>query len=141
MSLTSSLPLNVLILLFDTIAGHVPILDVMALSQTHRMLMDKRPAHLCQSFDALLTSRISKCNVSGFRTLLLKTRAAISGSTALHFVLRENHWKPYDFDIYAPFGTGYAVVHWLMAHEAYRIVSDGSKSFIPHPIQSLFPRT
>ncbi|KAF5373471.1 hypothetical protein D9615_009486 [Tricholomella constricta] len=129
----ASLSLNVLILLFDEIAVHVPISAVIALSQTHSSLRGKLPAHLRQSFDEMLASRITRNNVNGFRNLLLKTRAVISGSTALHFILRETHWNPGDFDIYAPFGTGYTIVHWLMDNEGYRIVSDGSKSFLFHP--------
>ncbi|RDB17110.1 hypothetical protein Hypma_001906 [Hypsizygus marmoreus] len=126
-------PLNILVVLFDEIAQHIPVSSVIALSQTHSRLVEKLPAHLRQSFDSLLTSRISLNNVDNFRLLLRQTRAAISGSTALHFILRDKHWRPGDFDLYAPFGTGYSLVRWLMLNEQYRIVSDGSRSFIFHP--------
>ncbi|KAG6908377.1 hypothetical protein DXG01_004875 [Tephrocybe rancida] len=129
----TSLPLNVLTRLFDRIALHIPVSAVVCLSQTHPMLMGKLSAHLCQSFDELLASRVSRTNVDSFRTLLLRTRAVISGSTVLHFILRDNHWRPADFDLYTPFGTGYAIVHWLVNNEGYKVVSDGSRSFIFHP--------
>ncbi|GLB39544.1 hypothetical protein LshimejAT787_0700540 [Lyophyllum shimeji] len=124
---------DVLVVLFDTIAAYIPLLDLVAFSRAHRRLMNELFIHLRHLFDELLTSRISRDNVNGFRALLLKTRAAISGSTALHFVLREKHWDPGDFDLYAPFGTGYTIVHWLITNEGYKIVSDGSKSFTFHP--------
>ncbi|KAG6830179.1 hypothetical protein H0H87_008955 [Tephrocybe sp. NHM501043] len=132
-NVTTSLPLNVLIILFDRIARHLTISAVVCLSQMHPKLMGKLSPHLSKSLDELLTSRVSRENVDGFRTLLLRTRAAVSGSTVLHFILRDDHWTPGDFDLYAPFGTGYTVVQWLVKQEGYKVVSDGSRSFIFHP--------
>ncbi|KAG6903951.1 hypothetical protein DXG01_013705, partial [Tephrocybe rancida] len=97
------------------------------------MLTAKLSAHLCQSFDELLASWVSRAYVDSFRTLLLRTRAVISGSTVLHFILRDNHWQPGDFDIYAPFGTGSVIVHWLINKAGYKVTSDSSRSFIFHP--------
>ena len=128
-----SLPLQVLYLCFDGIASHLPIITALSLSRTHTLLTDKLSSHLRRSFDGLLRSRISTHRIDAFRSLLLDTRAVISGSTALHFILRDTHWKPGDFDLYTPFGTGYALVRWLVANEGYTIVADGSKNFTFHP--------
>ncbi|KAJ7089530.1 hypothetical protein C8R44DRAFT_594271, partial [Mycena epipterygia] len=62
--------------------------------------------------------------------LLRETLAAISGSTVLHFVLRDTHWRPGDFDIYAPFGAGFSIVDWLCRHENYRPTETSSRSHI-----------
>lgn len=129
----TSLPLHIISIFFDAIAEHVPITSVMALSRTHSTLMSKLKTHLRHSFDRLLASRIPIAKVVNFRALLLDTRAVISGSTALQFVLRDAHWKPGDFDIYAPFGTGYTLAKWLTAHGGYRMVSDGSRNFTFRP--------
>ncbi|KAG6905626.1 hypothetical protein DXG01_001542, partial [Tephrocybe rancida] len=134
------LPLKVLMQLFDRITLHIPVSAVAYLSQTHPMLMDKLSSHLSRSLDELLASQVSRANVDSFRTLLIRTRAVISGSTVLHFILRDNHWQPGDFDIYAPFGTGYAIVHWLVNNGGYKVVSDGSRSFIFHPHTVTAPR-
>ena len=124
-----SLPLQVFYVCFDRIASHVSIPTVVSLSRTNTVLINKLPSHLRRSFEDLLKSRISAHRVAAFCSLLLETRAVISGSTALHFVLRDSHWSPGDFDLYAPFGTGYSVVRWLVVNEGYRIVSDGSWNF------------
>ncbi|KAF8225557.1 hypothetical protein L208DRAFT_419391 [Tricholoma matsutake] len=127
------LPLQVLYHCFDGIASYVPIPTVISLSRTHTSLTDKLSNHLRRSFEGLLRSRISAPKIGAFCSLLLDTRAVISGSTALHFILRDSHWRPGDFDLYTPFGTGYAVVRWLVVNEGYEIVSDGSSNFAFHP--------
>lgn len=128
-----SLPLQVLYICFDGIASHIPIPTVISLSRTHIFLINKLPNHLRRSFEGLLKSRMSAHRIDAFCTLLLETRAVISGSTALHFIFRDSHWSPGDFDLYAPFGTGYTVVRWLVVNEGYRIVSDGSRKFTFRP--------
>lgn len=129
----SWISLDALFVLFNDVARHLPITSVISLSNAHTRLRTKLSDHLCDSFDTLLASRISRANISSFRTLLLDTRAVISGSTALHFILRETDWQPGDFDLYAPFGTGYAIVRWLTSNEEYTIVSDGSNRFTFRP--------
>ena len=127
------LPLQAFYLCFDGIASHVSIPTVISLSRTHSILVDKLSNHLRCSFEELLKSRISAHRVAAFSSLLLDTRAVISGSTVLHFILRDSHWSPGDFDLYAPFGTGYSVVRWLVVNEGYRIVSDGAWNFTFRP--------
>ncbi|KAF9462240.1 hypothetical protein BDZ94DRAFT_1261854 [Collybia nuda] len=134
------LPLYIFSAFFDRIASHVPISSVIALSRTHSSLMPKLETHLRYSFDNLLASRVPKASIVGFKTLLLDTRAVISGSTALHFLLRDTHWKPGDFDVYAPFGTGYTVAKWLTDHAGYRMISDGSRNFSFRPHMVALPR-
>lgn len=133
----SSLPLTVFDLLFHQIASNVPLDSAISLSRSHKSLITRLPTHLLLSCIDLLTPRISLTNIPAFRALLRDTRAVISGSTALSFVIRDTHWQPGDFDIYAPFGTGWALVEWLVRNEGYHIVSDGAQSFVrrPPPIQ------
>ncbi|KAJ6596243.1 hypothetical protein DFH09DRAFT_1407275 [Mycena vulgaris] len=133
----SSSVLSALYLLFHEIASLGPLTTAIALSQCNSTLRILLRPHLQQSFEKFLSLRISAPNIAGFSTLLRETLAAISGSTVLHFALRDTHWTPGDLDIYAPFGTGFAIVDWLTRHEDYQVVSDGSKNFLkfhPHPV-------
>lgn len=129
----SSSALSALCQLFHEIASLGPLTTAIALSRSHSTLHGLLSIYLRKSFDTLLRQRISEGNILHFSTLLRETLAAISGSTVLHFVLRDAHWRPGDFDIYAPFGAGFAIVDWLSRHENYSVVSDGSNSFLFHP--------
>lgn len=129
----SLLALQVFRLVFDEIASKLPLREAVALSHVHYSIADKLAPHLQKSFNTLLTSRISTTNIPPFVELLRDTRAVISGSTSLQFILRDEHWKPGDFDLYAPFGTGFALVDFLNRNEGYDVESDGSRSFMFHP--------
>ncbi|KAI0057864.1 hypothetical protein BV25DRAFT_1811640 [Artomyces pyxidatus] len=61
-----------------------------------------------------------------FRNLLRDTRSVISGSTVLHFALRNTPfiagWSPEDLDVYCPLSTGATVIDRLVEEEGCVLV-------------------
>ncbi|KAL0945898.1 hypothetical protein HGRIS_012182 [Hohenbuehelia grisea] len=81
----------------------------------------------------MLVRYMCRDRIEAFRAMMRYTRAVLSGSSVLHFAIRDDHWQPADLDIYAPFGTGFNVVSWLVKREGYEVASDGLKSFTRRP--------
>jgi hypothetical protein len=86
----------------DYVMSHLPLIDVVALGNTNRNLRAQVPSHLTRAFHALLQHYFP--DHIAFRQAMRDTGAVISGSSALAFIMRDDHWTAKDLDIYVPSG-------------------------------------
>ncbi|KAI0066303.1 hypothetical protein BV25DRAFT_1835928 [Artomyces pyxidatus] len=100
--------------------------DLCLLRLSSKKLRNVVDDHLRMSWNSALKRYIK--NAQAFRSLLRDTRAVISGSTVLHFILRgadtPTQWEPVDLDIYCPLTTGWSVVQYLIKEETCTLVQE-----------------
>ncbi|KZT33746.1 hypothetical protein SISSUDRAFT_1053823 [Sistotremastrum suecicum HHB10207 ss-3] len=100
----------------EPILNHLNLRDVCAFGQIHRDLRGAPGAHFDSHFNTLL--RRFFADAKGFRNILRRLQAVISGSTVLSFISRDP-WESRDLDLYCPLGTAHLMCDYLSEVEGY----------------------
>ncbi|KAI0067133.1 hypothetical protein BV25DRAFT_1912457 [Artomyces pyxidatus] len=111
---------NEIILMICEVSTLETLCRIRSSNKRLRQVVDR---HLRESWNTVLKQYVDEA--VPFRKLLRDTRSVISGSTALHFLLRGPDapvdWQPKDLDIYCPLTTAADVVDYLIVHEGFRV--------------------